>query len=53
MEFNESFEFKFVEPSELSASERFIYDKTESIFRLAGGRPENVRNILVYRESKI
>ncbi len=47
MEFNESFEFEFVEPSRLSASERFVYDKTESIFRLAGGRPENVRDVLV------
>lgn len=46
-EFNESFKFEFVEPSKLSASERFVYDKTESIFRLAGGRPENVRDVFV------
>ncbi len=46
-EWNESFEFKFVKPSELTASERKIYDKTSDIFNLIGGKPEVVQEISI------
>jgi len=47
LEWNESFEFKFVKPSELSASEREIYDKTPDIFNLVGGRPNMIKEISI------
>jgi len=47
LEWNESFEFKFVKPSELSASEREIYDKTSDIFNLIGGRPNMIKEISI------
>jgi len=46
-EWNESFEFKFVKPSELTASERKIYDKTSDIFNLIGGKPEAIQEISI------
>jgi hypothetical protein len=47
IEWNESFEFKFVKPSELTASEREIYDKTLDIFNLIGGKPKIIREISI------
>jgi len=46
-EWNESFEFKFVKPSELTASEQKIYDKTSDIFNLIGGKPEVIQEISI------
>lgn len=46
-EFNESFEFKFVDPGDLSAAERRIYDKTGPVFDLMGGRPGQIRKIMI------
>jgi len=46
-EWNESFEFKFVKPSELTASERKIYDKTSDIFNLIGGKPKVIQEIAI------
>ncbi len=47
IEWNESFEFKFVKPSELTASEREIYDKTSDIFNLIGGKPKIIKEISI------
>ncbi|MEK0336296.1 MAG: hypothetical protein QQN62_07050 [Nitrosopumilus sp.] len=46
-EWNESFEFKFVKPSELTTSEREIYDKTPDVFNLIGGKPKMIQEILI------
>lgn len=46
-EWNESFEFKFVKPSELTTSERKIYDKTLDIFNLIGGKPKVIQEIFI------
>ncbi len=47
LEWNESFEFKFVKLSELSPSEREIYDKTSDIFNLIGGKPKIIKEISI------
>ncbi len=47
LEWNESFEFKFVKPSELTLNERKIYDKTFDIFNLIGGKPNIIKNISI------
>ena len=46
-EYNESFEFKFVNPSDLTPQERKIFDKTDEILSLIGGRPRKVREIKI------
>jgi hypothetical protein len=46
-EWNDSFEFKFVEPKKLSNSERLVFEQTEKILALIGGRPPNVKEILI------
>ncbi len=47
VEWNESFEFKFVKPSELASSEREIFDKTSDIFDLIGGKPKMIKEIAI------
>lgn len=46
-EWNESFEFKFVDEEDLSKSEREIFYKTDKILGLVGGKPKNVNKILI------
>lgn len=46
-EYQESFEFKFVEPGKLSKAERKVFGKTRTIFRLIGGRPRQVKHIRI------
>ncbi len=46
-EWNDSFEFKFMEPHQLSISEKRIYDCIPSITKLIGGLPENVKHIRI------
>jgi hypothetical protein len=36
---NQSFQFTFVEPEDLTKAERSIFNRTEDIFEVAGGRP--------------
>lgn len=43
----ESFKFKFVEPNELKPSEKEIFDTTDKIFALIGGKPRNIREIKI------
>lgn len=47
IEWNESFEFKFVKPSELNSSEKEIFEKTGDIFGLIGGQPKMIREIVI------
>lgn len=44
---NESFQFSWVEPTSLSASELKVWVLTDSILRLIGGRPQTVRDIRI------
>lgn len=46
-EWNESFSFKFVAPSQLTTKELEIYNKTSSILSLIGGKPKDVKDILI------
>ena len=46
-EYTESFEFKFVNPEDLKTQERKVFDKTEAILRLIGGKPKIVREIKI------
>src|SRR5918992_646297 len=46
-QWNESFQFSFVEPSEMTVDERAIYNRTDAILDLVGGRPKHVRDILI------
>ncbi|TXT60852.1 MAG: hypothetical protein BAJALOKI2v1_70004 [Promethearchaeota archaeon] len=43
----ESFEFQFVSPDELKKSERHIFDKSDIIFKLIGGRPKKIKEVLI------
>ena len=45
--FDASFEFKFVEPSALTRAERQVFDLTDDLLNLVGGKPSNVREIRV------
>lgn len=44
-EYQESFEYEFVDPNKLNASEKRIFDKTYKIFGLIGGKPSNVKRV--------
>lgn len=46
-QWNESFQFSFVDPDDLPPDERAIFDRTDEILALRGGRPPNVRSILI------
>ena len=46
-EYEESFEFKFVPPNRLSTSEKKVFDKTDKIFSLIGGRPRMIKEIKI------
>jgi hypothetical protein len=46
-EWNNSFEFKFIDPHRLSISERAIYDTLPKIVELIGGLPANVKQIKI------
>ncbi len=44
---NESFQFSFVEPDELTRAERVIFDQAAEIIRLGGRRPAGIRAIRI------
>jgi hypothetical protein len=46
-EWNKSFEFKFINPQELTLEEQLVFDKTAEIFNLIGGKPKNVEKVLI------
>jgi hypothetical protein len=47
IEWNASFEFKFVKPEKLSNSEREVFEKTPQIFKLVGGQPKQIEKVLI------
>lgn len=46
-EWNQSFEFRFVEPGQLSPGERRVFEMHPDLFRAIGGRPRNVREVVI------
>jgi len=46
-EYNESFEFKFVSPNNMTPTERTVYDAIPKIVSLIGGLPPNVKEIMI------
>jgi len=46
-EYTESFEFRFIEPGKLRNDERRVFDMTDAIFRLVGGRPRQIREVKI------
>ncbi|MCI0331231.1 MAG: ATP-binding protein [candidate division Zixibacteria bacterium] len=46
-EWNESFEFKFVDAKGLSREERKVFEKTEAILNLIGGKPKKIKKIKI------
>lgn len=46
-EWNDNFKFKFIDANKLNKKEREIFDKTEEILDLIGGKPRNVKKILI------
>ncbi len=46
-QWNDSFRFTFIKPEDLNPRERRVFDKTKDILRLAGGKPTNVKKILI------
>lgn len=46
-DYQDSFEFKFISPAELTAAERIVLDKTDAILRLIGGKPPSVKEIRI------
>lgn len=46
-DWNDSFEFKFIEPHRLSTSEKAVYDCIPKIVELIGGLPSNVKHIKI------
>jgi hypothetical protein len=46
-QWNTSFDFTFVKRNDLTKSERRIYDRTNDIFDLLGGKPSVIKKVLV------
>ncbi len=42
-----SFQFKFVDPDRLTKAERAVFERTDEILALRGGRPSQVKEILI------
>lgn len=46
-EYQDNFEFQFVEPYNLTPSEKEIFNKSDDIFRLIGGKPNTIKEIKI------
>lgn len=46
-EWNDSFEFKFIDEKDLTKKEKEVFSKTDKILELIGGKPKNVKKILI------
>jgi hypothetical protein len=44
---NQSFQFTFVGPEDLTKAELGIFNRTDEIFEVAGGRPARVKDVLI------
>jgi hypothetical protein len=52
-QWNESFQFSFVDPADLTPDERANFDRTDAILALVGGRPRHVEQILISTTMRI
>jgi hypothetical protein len=52
VEYDESFEFKFVQPDELLPKEKEVFSKTDAILKLVGGKPKMVKQIRISETMK-
>ena len=52
-EWNDSFEFQFIKEQELTKGEREIFAKTGAIFKLIGGKPSVIEDILISKTMRI
>ena len=46
-EYNASFEFRFVSPGDLTSSEKIVFETTNEIFKLVGGKPRVVKEVKI------
>ena len=46
-EYEESFEFKFIEPHQLTKNEKIVFDMTDKIFSLIGGKPRVIKQVKI------
>lgn len=46
-EYEKSFEFKFIEPHQLTKNEKIIFDMTDKIFFLIGGKPKIIKHVKI------
>jgi hypothetical protein len=47
VEYNASFEFKFIEKKNLNKDEVLVFEKTDDIFKLIGGKPSVIDKVLI------
>jgi len=52
-EWNESFEFEFINEKDLTKKERDVFRQTSAIFKLIGGRPKTIKEILISSTMRI
>jgi hypothetical protein len=52
IEYIESFEFKFVDVDELESDEKRIFDLQKIIFKIIGGRPNKIKDVLISETMK-
>ena len=50
---NESFEFQFISPSNLTPQERVVFDATPDILAVIGGKPRSVAEILISETMRV
>ena len=53
VEYNESFQYKFVNPEDLTSSEKDIFQKKDRILEIAGGKPSNVKLVKISETMRI
>jgi len=46
-EWNDNFKFKFVDPKKLNKQEKEIFEKTNKLFDLIGGKPSSIKKVLI------
>jgi hypothetical protein len=46
-EYHESFKFKFVDPRNLTTSENKVFQMTDTIFEIIGGKPEEIKEVRI------
>ena len=46
-QWNDSFQFQFVEEKDLTKRERAVFNQTGAIFKLIGGKPKTIKQVLI------